>query len=191
MLNQDADFQAQDCKDRSCSTCRRCRSGLYRNERYGTRQEALIEGLSFDSEGLLKDTFGVDKDSVSPFALSNVEDLSLIHLVVDNAILALEASTLLAFHPSTADKTVFVTVDQLKSYLASIDKEFIDDDIEERSAKVSNEGEEEDERAPSMGAKSLCNPFEQPKEDPIIPGVTKCVACDHDAKHFMLFGRSY
>lgn len=71
------------------------------------------------------------------------------------------------------------------------DREACEDDIKERSARVANEGEEEDERAPSMGAKSLCKPFAQPTEDPIIPGVTKCVACDHDAKHFMLFGRSY
>jgi prolyl-tRNA synthetase len=54
-----------------------------------------------------------------------------------------------------------------------------------------DEEEEVDERAPSMGAKSLCRPFEQPTENPIIPGVTKCPACGHDAKHFMLFGRSY
>jgi prolyl-tRNA synthetase len=54
-----------------------------------------------------------------------------------------------------------------------------------------DEEEEVDERAPSMGAKSLCRPFEQPTENPIVPGVTKCAACDHDAKHFMLFGRSY
>ncbi|OBZ87364.1 putative proline--tRNA ligase C19C7.06 [Choanephora cucurbitarum] len=71
------------------------------------------------------------------------------------------------------------------------DRTECEDDIKERSAKVANEGEEEDERAPSMGAKSLCKPFNQPTEDPIVPGVTKCIACEHDAKHFMLFGRSY
>lgn len=53
------------------------------------------------------------------------------------------------------------------------------------------EGEEEDERAPSMGAKSLCKPFAQPTDEPIVPGVTKCVGCGQDAKHYMLFGRSY
>ena len=55
----------------------------------------------------------------------------------------------------------------------------------------SNEDEEEDERAPSMGAKSLCKPFEQLTDKPIVPGETKCVACGQDAKHYMLFGRSY
>ncbi|KAI8581327.1 hypothetical protein K450DRAFT_232526 [Umbelopsis ramanniana AG] len=66
-----------------------------------------------------------------------------------------------------------------------------EDDIKDRSARTQDEDEEVDERAPSMGAKSLCRPFEQPTENPIVPGVTKCAACDHDAKHFMLFGRSY
>ncbi|KAI8098540.1 uncharacterized protein BX664DRAFT_288080 [Halteromyces radiatus] len=71
------------------------------------------------------------------------------------------------------------------------DRMACEDDIKERSARTANEGEEEDERAPSMGAKSLCNPFEQPTDKPIVPGITKCVACGQDAKHYMLFGRSY
>lgn len=53
------------------------------------------------------------------------------------------------------------------------------------------QGEEQDDKAPAMGAKSLCRPFEQPTENPVIPGVTKCVACGKDAKFHMLFGRSY
>ena len=51
--------------------------------------------------------------------------------------------------------------------------------------------EPEDERAPSMGAKSLCIPFDQPKNPPIVAGETKCVACGSDAKRYCLFGRSY
>ena len=40
-----------------------------------------------------------------------------------------------------------------------------EDDIKERSRKRElAEGEMEDDRAPSMGAKSLCIPFEQPSE---------------------------
>ncbi|CAO3617536.1 unnamed protein product [Cunninghamella echinulata] len=66
-----------------------------------------------------------------------------------------------------------------------------EDEVKERSARTSNDGEEEDERAPSMGAKTLCKPFKQPEDKPIVPGVTKCVACGQDAKHYMLFGRSY
>nr|CAG8520290.1 3793_t:CDS:2 [Entrophospora candida] len=49
----------------------------------------------------------------------------------------------------------------------------------------------EDDKAPSMGAKSLCIPFEQPKDTPIISGETKCVGCGELAKRYALFGRSY
>lgn len=44
--------------------------------------------------------------------------------------------------------------------------------------------------APSMGAKSLCIPFDQPME---LTADTKCVypECDQPAKFYTLFGRSY
>lgn len=48
-----------------------------------------------------------------------------------------------------------------------------------------------DEKAPSMGAKTLCIPFNQPTENPIKPGETKCFACNHHAKSYTLWGRSY
>jgi prolyl-tRNA synthetase len=48
-----------------------------------------------------------------------------------------------------------------------------------------------DEKAPSMGAKTLCIPFKQPTENPIQPGVTKCFACEHKAVSYTLWGRSY
>ncbi|KAI9293970.1 prolyl-tRNA synthetase [Neoconidiobolus thromboides FSU 785] len=66
-----------------------------------------------------------------------------------------------------------------------------EEDIKDRSAKSSQGDEPVDEKAPSMGAKSLCIPFEQPSEKPIVLGETKCVACQKDAKRFALFGRSY
>ncbi|KAK9716723.1 hypothetical protein K7432_006712 [Basidiobolus ranarum] len=68
-----------------------------------------------------------------------------------------------------------------------------EDDIKENSARNETQEEEEteDERAPSMGAKSLCIPLEQPQDKPIVPGVTKCAACGADAKRWTLFGRSY
>ena len=47
--------------------------------------------------------------------------------------------------------------------------------------------QKQDERAPSMGAKSLCIPFEQPKLD----AGCKCVNCGQPAKRWALFGRSY
>jgi prolyl-tRNA synthetase len=45
-----------------------------------------------------------------------------------------------------------------------------------------------DEKAPSMGAKTLCIPFQQPAED-----ISKhvCIGCGKPAKSFTLFGRSY
>ncbi|EPZ33191.1 Proline-tRNA ligase, class II domain-containing protein [Rozella allomycis CSF55] len=45
----------------------------------------------------------------------------------------------------------------------------------------------QDEKAPSMGAKSLCIPLSQPKS---CHGL-KCIKCGTDAKSFGLFGRSY
>ncbi|KAF3929647.1 hypothetical protein ABW20_dc0109410 [Dactylellina cionopaga] len=67
-------------------------------------------------------------------------------------------------------------------------EESCEDDIKERSKRTEG-GEAEDAKAPSMGAKSLCRPFDQPEG--LILGVTKCVACGKDAKEYCLFGRSY
>lgn len=62
-----------------------------------------------------------------------------------------------------------------------------------KSSKRQAQGDEaaEDARAPSMGAKSLCIPFEQPEG--IVEGVTKCTnpQCANMAKKWVLFGRSY
>ncbi len=45
--------------------------------------------------------------------------------------------------------------------------------------------------APSMGAKTLCSPFDQPKE--IVKGKQKCIkeGCARAPKLYTLFGRSY
>lgn len=63
------------------------------------------------------------------------------------------------------------------------DREDCEDEIKERS-KGRNDGDEpEDSKAPSMGAKSLCIPFEQPTgEHALVPGKTKCTQCGLDAK---------
>lgn len=66
-----------------------------------------------------------------------------------------------------------------------------EDQIKNRSAKEAAElraGEEQDEKAPSMGAKSLCIPFKQPTDG--VEG-KKCVNCGKVAKSWTLFGRSY
>lgn len=61
-----------------------------------------------------------------------------------------------------------------------------EDDIKDSSAGTGDD-EEQDERAPSMGAKSLCIPDKQPQ---LKPG-QKCVRCTRDAVTYCMFGRSY
>ncbi|KAE8380134.1 hypothetical protein BDV26DRAFT_290695 [Aspergillus bertholletiae] len=68
-----------------------------------------------------------------------------------------------------------------------------EDQIKEMSARKAEEdsGVPQDARAPSMGAKSLCIPFEQPEG--IVAGETKCVnpKCTRLAEKWCMFGRSY
>ncbi|KAK9473054.1 uncharacterized protein V1510DRAFT_364453 [Dipodascopsis tothii] len=64
-----------------------------------------------------------------------------------------------------------------------------EDEIKEKSARQEMGEEEEDSRAPSMGAKSLCIPFDQPAG--IVAGETKCASCGRDAIQWCMFGRSY
>lgn len=67
-----------------------------------------------------------------------------------------------------------------------------EDEIKEMSARK-DEGDDtpEDAKAPSMGAKSLCIPFEQPEG--IVKGETRCLnpSCEGLAEEWCLFGRSY
>ncbi|KAI4106806.1 MAG: hypothetical protein L6R37_002008 [Teloschistes peruensis] len=73
-------------------------------------------------------------------------------------------------------------------------EEKCEDEVKDMSARTAQEGsdEPEDAKAPSMGAKSLCIPFEQPSEG-IEEGKTKCTNpnCGNLAKAWCLFGRSY
>lgn len=62
-----------------------------------------------------------------------------------------------------------------------------EDDIKDSSAKNEDDDEEYDEKAPSMGAKSLCIPYEQPE----LKQGQKCVKCDRAATTYCMFGRSY
>lgn len=68
-----------------------------------------------------------------------------------------------------------------------------EDEIKEMSARKAEEesGEAEDAKAPSMGAKSLCIPFDQPAG--IETGVTKCTnpKCTKLAEKWCLFGREF
>ena len=66
-----------------------------------------------------------------------------------------------------------------------------EDQIKDMSARKAEEdsGEAEDAKAPSMGAKSLCIPFEQPEG--IEKGVTPCCnpKCTRPAEKWCMFGR--
>ncbi|PLB40634.1 proline--tRNA ligase [Aspergillus candidus] len=68
-----------------------------------------------------------------------------------------------------------------------------EDQIKDMSARKAEEetGLAQDAKAPSMGAKSLCIPFDQPEG--IKKGETKCVnpKCDRLAEKWCMFGRSY
>jgi len=56
-------------------------------------------------------------------------------------------------------------------------------------AKAKTDQAPEDKRAPSMGAKSLCIPFEQPTEE--LPAQCLRPSCGKPASKWVLFGRSY
>ena len=67
-----------------------------------------------------------------------------------------------------------------------------EDEIKEMSKRADEEEHGvQDDKAPSMGAKSLCIPFEQPEEG--IAEGTRCTNpnCRHMAEKWCLFGRSY
>ncbi|KAJ1758043.1 hypothetical protein LPJ58_002996 [Coemansia sp. RSA 1591] len=71
------------------------------------------------------------------------------------------------------------------------EREVCEEQIKKRSTRDVMADEPENEREPSMGAKSLCLPYKQPENPPIVPGQTKCIQCGEDAKRYALFGRSY
>eukprot|EP00158_Paraphelidium_tribonemae_P005944 Partr_v1_DN27597_c0_g1_i1_m30350 putative synthetase len=66
-----------------------------------------------------------------------------------------------------------------------------EESIKERSTRT-NTDEAQDDKAPSMGAKSLCIPLEQPSEPARkLNADSKCCNCGKVAKRWTLFGRSY
>ncbi|SCU98041.1 LAFA_0G15082g1_1 [Lachancea sp. 'fantastica'] len=92
-----------------------------------------------------------------------------------------------------------VIVEDWKDFVPALNKKNIilapwcgvmecEEDIKDSSAKK-DDGEEfeADEKAPSMGAKSLCIPFKQPE----LKTGQKCIRCERKALHYTMFGRSY
>lgn len=87
------------------------------------------------------------------------------------------------FTPALNDKNVCVIPHCLT--------EACEDQIKDLSARKAEEDSDEpqDAKAPSMGAKSLCIPFDQPAG--LEPGVTKCANphCNRLAEKWCMFGR--
>lgn len=92
-----------------------------------------------------------------------------------------------------------VIVEEWKDFVPALNKKNVilapwcgvtecEEDIKDSSAKK-DDGEEfeADEKAPSMGAKTLCIPFEQPE----LKEGQKCIRCDKKAIQYCMFGRSY
>ncbi|KAL3230176.1 putative proline--tRNA ligase [Nakaseomyces bracarensis] len=92
-----------------------------------------------------------------------------------------------------------VLVNEWKDFVPALNKKNVilapwcgvmecEEDIKDSSARK-DDGEEfeEDDKAPSMGAKSLCIPFEQPA----LPEGQKCIKCERAAAQYCMFGRSY
>ena len=92
-----------------------------------------------------------------------------------------------------------VVVDEWKDFVPALNQKNVilapwcgvmecEEDIKDSSAKR-DDGEEfeADEKAPSMGAKTLCIPFEQPQ----LKKGQKCIKCDLEAVQYCMFGRSY
>lgn len=92
-----------------------------------------------------------------------------------------------------------VIVEEWKDFVPALNKKNVilapwcgvtecEEDIKDSSAKR-DDGEEfeADEKAPSMGAKTLCIPFEQPE----LKEGQKCIRCDKKAIQYCMFGRSY
>jgi len=84
-----------------------------------------------------------------------VKDLSLVHVVVDADLLALDATELIAFHPAASNKTAFITATELKSYLDSLGKEYKVLNFKELAAA-----------APAPAAKAAAKPAKAAKAAP-------------------------
>lgn len=92
-----------------------------------------------------------------------------------------------------------VTIDEWKDFVPALNKKNVilapwcgftecEEDIKD-SSTTRDDGEEyeQDEKAPSMGAKSLCIPFNQPQ----LKVGQKCIKCTRNAIEYCMFGRSY
>lgn len=99
------------------------------------------------------------------------ESISNIKVVVDSALLSIPEDTRIAFHPSSADKTIFITLDGLKKFLLSVGKEAVEIDFKEFSLATDSgpaAGESSSKEAPKKQA-----PKASEKADATIEGAAQ------------------
>lgn len=95
------------------------------------------------------------------------------------------------FVPALNDKNVCLIQHCLTEKCEDEIKDLSARTVEEESTADGGGAVAQDAKAPSMGAKSLCIPFDQP--DGVEAGVTSCANpnCRNKAEKWCLFGRSY
>lgn len=127
-----------------------------------------------------------------------VKELSLTTLAEDLKVLLEEIQTAMFNKAKSVRDSRLKIVEEWKDFVPTLnnkclclvpwcEEEECEDAIKEKSSRDTSD-EPQDEKAPSMGAKSLCIPFEQPKQ---VTSETKCFSCGKKAKSYTLFGRSY
>ncbi|KAI0305317.1 hypothetical protein B0F90DRAFT_1809084 [Multifurca ochricompacta] len=157
-------------------------------------QKGVPLRLEIGPQDLAKNqTLGVRRDTgvKAPIALTSIEAVvpALLETIQDEMFTRARDVYWSRVKQVTEWEKVVPTLDnKCVVVLPWCEVESCEDDIKERSGRAA---EPQDERAPSAGAKSLAIPLDQSHWDPIIPGKTKCPACDRDAKRWTLFGRSY
>ncbi|KHJ46942.1 proline--tRNA ligase [Trichuris suis] len=124
--------------------------------------------------------------------------VSPIGCVVDEVKRLLDAVQQSLFNRAKDEMDKFTAVVRdWKDFCARVDSRYIvlapfctNEDCEDQIKKDSAREESTDPGAPSMGAKSLCIPFEQPEQ---LSVGQKCIhpMCNRPAECYTLFGRSY
>ncbi|QRV81998.1 prolyl-tRNA synthetase [Ceratobasidium sp. AG-Ba] len=77
-----------------------------------------LKDLRLAADDLLKEFFALDKDSLSPLALTK-DNFARVQVVLDSSIA--EATTPLALHASASDATIFLSGSDIVSYLTSLE----------------------------------------------------------------------
>ncbi|TFK71860.1 prolyl-tRNA synthetase [Pluteus cervinus] len=82
-----------------------------------------LKELRLANEDLLKEFFGLDKDSISPLAITS-STFPKIQTIIDTSLLSsTTSSTLFAIHANSSSTTLFLTGSDLIKYLKSLETE--------------------------------------------------------------------